>query len=950
MPLRDLLTFGNRKSPFEGWPPAPKAGSVSAGKRREKDPSPAQAARSDGQPYFSTLIICLGESGESSLRFLAEKIAQSGATSKGNLRALLIKEKPAYLELDKEWPIRVLELQRSSTLFIPKGAAQSLRFDSLLLFQQAANYRRYQEWIQESLLDLGGDTQVFICGSLAEPIIGLLGEALQILRNFPESLGRANLFSRVVALLSLQSSASNSLPAEEVFACCREIGRLSFPGPHVMNTSYGMNRVVRSALLDALFILEEPGFRKTATSKGDGSQLIAESLFTLIHPSARNIWENLRNDLPISGRIRHDSHQAVVHGVGTATLYIPLRPIKDYVAARLAFAAIYGERANASEGIAHQSLAPAEAASVLARRFLTNGSYDHPVFDWMLRADSPSYFEEVPDLSSDFITAFQFQVSQNLLRTLNQIPANTAHICLALEWLEKHLIQCESWFRMSKPSNVHAPARGNFQYVLTKWRDTIQALLKELRGWHQVLFPTEQARAAAPNTNLAPGWRSSSTKSGWRMSQTTDAVDAPKDIAGILKSYRKNEEESLMRSFSDQVYRSVISDSTGSLQELESYYADTVRPELLRFSNEPSSSFTRVRDRMEWWVQLTPEHVPQLYMVFWPSQATVNPEPPLQYCFRSDQAQDFADAVFNFAFSQTAALESDLTRSWFHQRVKLFVDFLRRASEAYLRYDQNVANAVQNAASRRSYLIANDPTILKDFVPHVFSDTPRFEINELDSGDPTRLTAMSLRLNIPFSALTAFQEMRRDYLEKSPEKIHLYVQEQTAATYERRIWKLEHMREFLSSDFVTLLTEQQLVTLFCQGLLTGVIGVKYDEDNNQRCWKVAASESFPELELAPASEDGLLAAFRQFVLELPNEQDLNQNPQKHFYPARRQQYIAALTRQVKSAAIRPQARAIREGLKEELERWKRKGEHDDLARSFSIILQCEWDEPVWKDW
>ncbi|MBK6647482.1 MAG: hypothetical protein IPG44_17340 [Anaerolineales bacterium] len=818
----------------------------------------------------------------------------------------------------------------------------------MTLFQQVVNYRRYQEWLQENLLDLGTNTQVFFVGSLAEPTIGVLGETLQILRNFPHSMGRDNLFSRVVAFLSLQSSVSNPLPAEEIFAVCRELGRFSFAGPHKMNTAYGDNLVVYSALFDALFILDDPILGSTPPDKEEG-QLLAEAMYTLIHPTSRQIWENVQNDLTDSGQIRHNSHQAVAHGLGIATLYIPAQLVKRYVAARLAYAAIFGELVNHTEGLVCQNMIQPEQPFSTARRFLTSGPYVHPVFRWILDADASSHFDIVPDLDSGFITAFQGQLSHSLVRALNEIPADISHICLSLETLDAHLKQCEVWFKSSKPANMNAPERFAFQYTLTKWQESVLALLKELRTWKQAFFSPEQVGTSASTNLLVSDWRSSRTRSGWRNDFGEDVTSsAPKDISSILNLYRKDAEKKLAAGFNNHIYRSVVSDPAGSLHELESYYADTVRPELSRFTSEPSLSFKRVHDRLEWWVRLAPDQVPQLYLVCWSAHGEITSEPNPRYCFKADQLQGFVDAVFDLAISQTSALEADLTGKWFNQRVRLFADFLYQAKEAFLSYDQDIALLDNNIASRRSYLISHDPTLSRELVGRVFPDTPRSEKNELAGGDPTRFTALSLRLNIPFGAVTALENIKREYIGKSPEKIHVYIQEQVAAVYERRIWNLERTRTLLSPDFVSLLADPQLVTLFCQALFTGTIASSYDESGRQQSWKVSAFDGFAELELAPVGGDGLLTAFRRFVLELPNEQDLNQNPHRNFHPTKRTQYLNLLTKKSKENIA--ESHAVRDSLKQEFESWRKKGEQDGLARSFSIILQCELDEPVWKGW
>lgn len=951
MPLRDLLNFGNKSNPFESWPPAPSVRSIASGRMKEKDVDSSLSNDIFSKAYPASMIIAFGATGEKSLEFLAEKISQGHEGAITHRRALLIKDTPAILEQTGGLPVRKLVLQKGASYFAPNDATQSARVEVMTLFQQVVNYRRYQEWLQESLLDLGANIQVVFVGSLAEASIGMLGDALQILWNFPYSMGRASLFSRVVAFLSLQSVAPNELTPEETFATCREIGRFTFPGPHKMRKEYGGNSMVHSALLDALFLQEEPALPKGVSPDKGSAQLLAESLYVLMDSSSPKIWENLKNHLAKSGQVRHDTHQTVAHSLGVATVYIPTHTIKRYVAARLAYAALVGEQLNRAEGLVCRKPAQPEQPIVTARRLLTNGPYDHPSFRWILDADSSTYFTNVPDLGPDFITAFQGQISNTLVHSLNQTPADLSHLCLSFQALERHLRQCMDWFNISKPTNPNAPERFSFQYTLSRWQENIQELLRELHGWEQVLLPVRQDEASFSQLNtLVPNWHDATDVSSWRSDvKNTTSVPAKKGVSSILSSYRKDAEDALVTGFNDYVYRSIVSDLTGSLNEVEIYYADTVRPELLRFSSEPSPPYKRIMERLEWRIQLKPDQTAQLYLVCWPARSGETPEPDARYCFKSDQAQAFADAVFNLACSQITALESDLTGKWFHQRVQLFTDFLHRASQVSLNYDPNI-ESMGNVAYRQSYLISHDPTLSRALVSSVFPDTPRREINELDEGDPIRLTALSLRLNIPFSAVTVLKNISRQYVDTLPEKIHLYTQEQVASIYERRFWKLERNRILFPPDFVTLLADPQLVTLFCQGLFTGVIKAAYDESNPQQIWKIISVDEFAELELATISGDGLLTAFRRFVLELPNEVDLNQNPHRNFHSTRRLRYLEALTRKIKKSALDAESRVVRMGLKEELERWKKKGELDNFALSFSVILQCEMDEPIWKDW
>lgn len=952
MPLRDFLPFRSRENQqFLNWPSAPDVKPIRAKADGVISALTSSLKEQREGEYPPTLIIAIGKTGDQALALLMEKVLQDQTNRSASIRALLLTESPTTLSAAIGRQIRVIELQKTGMSYVTKGAMQSARASSNALFQQVINYKRYQEWLQENLLDLGSDVQVYFIGSLAESAIGMIGDALQILRNFPQNLGRTGLFSRVSAILSLRASTASSLPPDEIFAACREISRMTFTGPHRMNTSFGQSLVVESALLDYLFILDGSMPQTLEQHQEvDVAQLLAESLFTFLHPSARFLWENLINDLRSSGEIRQEAHQPVIHGAGTATLYIPLNEIKRYISVRLAYAVLYGEQKGLSEGLVKKSSPQTEPSlRGLARQFLLNGPFTHPVFLWLLEANSRNYFEAIPDLSPKFISLFQAQVSHSLTHYLNQIPADLGHAKMALAWLDGHLSGCEKWLNDGNLSRPNVPERSNFQYLLFKWRETIQFLSADLGAWEKSLFSLNENESTLPSPTL--NWRNANPESSnWRESSGAKTEDLPSGISAILKSQRAEAEIAISDSSADRIYRSVLAQSNQDINELEKYYTDTVRPELSKIGMEASTSFNRIRQRLEWWIHISPDRLPQLYLICWPASVTPAMTPPADVCFKADQALTFSTALTQLAYSQTESLESDLTTNWFGRRIKLLADFLRRAEDAYIRYDQNAAARFKNAATRRSYLISHDPLLSRDLVNDIFPNTPRFDINELGGGQRTRVTAFTLRLNMPLSVITLLQEFQRNYIEKQPETIHLYDQERAATIYEKRLWKLNRVRISLSPEMTILLAEPQLVTLFFQALFTGVIHTAHDEAGRQPYWIVNGVQEFSPLSLAPVGKDGLLLALRRFALELPNASDINQNPQNHFSSSRRLNYISALTNLVKEAAFKPEARTLRNSLMEEFAEWKARGELDRLANSFHTVIICELDEPVWTGW
>jgi hypothetical protein len=966
MPLQDIFSFGARKPrEFDDWPLIPdfKGGLVSKASLREFEslPSPKQ----DGRELPASVIVAIGKTGEETLSLLFKKLSQGNMGVDQSLKAVLITDTPSFLPDILGRKVRVIELQKAATtLYMPGISSRSERFPPLLAFQQVINYKKYQEWLQESLADLNSGVQVFFVGSLSETGIGILGEALQIFRSIPKNLGRSNLLLRVCAFLSLGSVTKSDLSASEVFAASRELGRMTFSGPHCMNTSYGEEAVVRSALLDHFFILDTVLPYATSEKKEINiAQNLAETLFCLLHPSADFLWENLLNDIKQSAGIRTKSSHAVVHSVGVATSYIPLQKIKRYIGLRLAFAALLGERVSKQEGLLTRTEERGVTQVGIARnQFLTTRTpFYHPLFDWILRANDPSYFDEVPDLApQDFIPLFQLQLSHNLLTYLNEIPAQLEKAEQELLVLDSHLHNCQDYFKRSKPRQPNAVERLNFEYVLSKWRETTQSLITDLTAWQKNVWGGTESNSPEPPTSSMAGmsaakdWRTKpvAKSGGWRESGKEETESSRSASArGLLQQWRHDVEAELSAANTDRIYRSVSADSQGDLVQLETYYTDTVRPELSATGRDNSPNFNRVQERLQWWIEVIPDKTPKLYLLCWHSSFMQAIEPPPQDVrFRPEQFEDLVSRLFDLALLQTERVEADLTGEWFPKRVAINADFLRRAEDVYLDYDHDGAAKFPEAAKRRSYLITNSPGLSRNIVYDIFPNTPRLEINELTDGEKARCTALTLRLNIPVNSVLKLRQFQQTYSEGAADAIHIYPQERSAALYERRIWKLQRERIILAPEVTMLLANPQLVTLFFQSLFAGVI--RQERCINEKLiWQVDALDDFPSLELADAGEAGLLQAFRRFVLELPHDEFVNQNPKNHFHPERMRHYLAALTEKTKRLSTASGvSRAEEQQISDHINYWKNLTQRGEIARSFYTLLACERDEPVWRGW
>ncbi len=978
--MPSLQNFLKRSGPgaepqrrFENWPPPTLFKPVPAGKSGLPVLSDLSAGTKPApDKYGAEIVIGLGRTGEIVLRQWLEKLDEDPSGEQTGLRAILITHQlPTEPLPNRIVKTRLLQLEHPNTRIGLRPASKGLRGEMNILFRQVVNYQSFIDWLSDCLLALRKGIRVFVVGSMAEPIIGLVGDILQILHVLPESRSQTYPYSNINTLLSMVSAESETLPREEIFAVQREIGRFMFNGRHFAGTSFGFNRRASSALLDHLFLVEgyaenmRDGFEAASFELGIG-QILSEALFTLSHPSAASLWENLVKDLGQAGQIRSELHKITAHSLGIATLYVPAGAVQDYIAARLAYAALYGERTDRAEGLLAPNNPQTDDRVIKARRWLLDGPCKHPLFTWLLDATGPADFMTVPSLDPDFEAIFQTQLAHGLVNFMNNSAGSDLALTLAgLEYLTEHLVRVDGWFKSVRTQNPNAPERLSFQSLLNGWLSTLHYLIATVQAWQKTLQPAATVFGSMfVNRNHDARPSTTVIQATWRKHNAIHPISAATPLApsGIqissvleyLRRARQASETTIAASTRGCVIRSVTGDGIDELKEVDVYYQDSVRPELSRYITENSTAFARVRERLEWWVNLVPGQQPELLLLCWIPGAKVEPggTPPPECCFKPVDAEALGTAMLKVGRAQAQGRVTDLTGAWFGKRIKKMADFLHRAAKAYIAFDMNIATVSPHAAARRSYLIAHDAVGSRNYLDQVFPDTLHLEVNELGGGEANRFTALTFRLNIPVEAIYTLQQAYPEYQNKSAGSLHLYTQEATATIYEKRIWNIEGERILLPPDLTVLLADPQLVTLFCQAVIFKVIAVQRDKHSQISQWIVPSQgKEFIQLVLAPADADGLWHALRSFALELPNDPEIYLNPTNHFYRQRRNEYIAELTKTVKERFTQPDARASREEFKETiLENWRQRGEHDLLAKAFAHLLNTELDEPVWKGW
>ena len=963
-PLRDLFSRqqpgAGTKSPVENWPPPPLVKPLPAG-RSGMAVFPDLPAGTQLAPakYGPAIVIGLGKAGEIALRQWLEELAQDPSGPQKGLHILLITRTPPEPLPENIVKTRILPLEdskASSMVNMRTSMPTGARADSSLRFRQAANYNQFIGWLGDCLLDLRTQIRVFVVGSLAEPEIGVLGDVLQILRIQPESPGKSNPYANVTALLSLDASGTEKIPPQDIYAALREIGRFTYNGPHIYETDFNLHSTrMDAAPLDHVFLLENrlgfsaDTFEGTSFDRGLG-QAFAEFLFTMTHPASRSLWQNLSNELyQDTGHLHSTTHRVFIHSFGAATLYVPVGEIQAYIAARLSQAAIYGERPDIPEGLLARKSAEFDSqakARLLAEHWLSAGPYSHKLFEWLLNANGPGYFRTIPSLSAELDAVFQAQLSYNLVGFLNDSAGSDLETArLTLESIKTKLDQIEKWFKAAPDQNSNNIERLTLQGFLNNWHQVLQHLISTIGTWQKSFRPLDDV----------PGTGSTSTD--WRTQiQSSDpeapVVESEKKIGvwAVMQQARKAAEKDLKESAHDRIYRPVTADRVNELAEIELYYVDTIRPELSRYIKESNTNFTRVRERLEWWINLVPGSLPELLLLCWPVDCatSLGVEPPAEACFKPANASAFGQALLRVARTQVKGRAGDLAGPWFENRILTMVEFLRRATDAYLVFDEDLAISLPNAASRNSYLLARDLTISQKHLNDVFPTASLKTRQALGDGERTRLTALTFRLNIPLDAIQSVETLQSEYQKKSSQPLHIYRQEATSTIYEKRIWEMDRERILFSPQSAITLMNQQLVTLFCQALIAGLLIIRYDSRRQNPQWTMEGIGKWDALRL---DSSDLWVAFNNFVLEKPYDPKLNEKPSSPFYSQKRSEYLAQLQVATKERMRQPDYSESREKFKKlVLAKWQETGEHNLLAKTFSYLLKVEFDEPVWKGW
>lgn len=1000
---------GQSSDQFANWPPVPVVRQPGLGRVGRLAVLPSQKkAELNPRKYGPTLVFGLGKSGEFVLQQWLDRLTSDPAGFQERIRPILLTHTPVDEIYSDVVHFRQFDLTSNSRRLPSEfGRNLNLRKQAHELFRESETFEPFWTYVGTVVQELTGgsgrgvDIRVLIVASALEAEAGIIGDVLQTLRILDRKLGSTARFSTKTLLLSL-TSPDPTLSEKDLFPVLREIGRFTFTDSmHWMSAlpiPGERSGVVRQALLEYVFLLEaakppaaQINLQQLHFNDGVGAALV-EALFTLAHPSAKDLWENLKNDLADAGAARTEAHVAFVNALGIVSLYVPVSRIEAYAAARLAYAALFGEQM-VPEGLIPQrrDYTYGDDSGLDVREQL---GAKHPLYRWVLEATGTTSFRKTPNLNRyrEFIGAFQMAVAERLLDLLNA-PDISGQIDRArheMIWLTKRLKEVAVWSEAAR-EHENSEDHERLQVLITHWGETTSGLLRQLELWQNVLIGDGKIQENSAESTLRP---QPTPQTGGLLDllagHSTPQVDkqslhkpepakAPTgSLLAQLIQVRKSAEADIVSLNKARIRLPLTANSGSGLVEVDKYYRDTIRPEMESHEDDEQVRFNRVRERLAWWIDLPKGAEPKIYIVCLGVDKAGNGEdatPPYSALFTPDKITELRDAVLSVACHQVQDVSSHLTGEWMKSRMgqQPFGKHLETANKPFLDFDQGAATDISyHAATPRRYVIGRDKTLTEPLKRAAFPFDQNSGVNDLIDADPRQLTALGLRLNIPIQTIKA---LANDQQYVPQEDLYLYKQEIIATRYESRFSAIRVKQPYpLPPELTMCLVDQRLTTLFCQAVFCQLIMVAQPNPmSNERFWllpdldkqhdqqeeddvmQVSTIAARTLYSLDAESYQGkewisLWLSLRFFVLESPHDPDLNSDYSHPLNRSNHKQYVDALLAAARAIRGNPQEfdQMRTEFERNYLNKWQNELFEDELGRAFLDLLRIELNRPMWK--
>ena len=942
--------------------------------------------------YSPAIIIGLGETGEIVLHQWVKQLSEQDSARK-QFRLLVLHSN----DQNPDWSSDTI-LTRKINLFpsdshLPGKKYLSPREGSQIAFNQFGPYQSIKNYIIRCIEELRSEIQIFIVGSLCDPIIGTLGNLLQLLgliRNSDNALLRG-----IIALLTFDSPAStNKLIPGDIYAALRELSRFTFKGVHMMEPAIGENSsgILDAELLDHIFLIDDSIYREDESRPGHfeqtAGQILSETLFVLTHPQGKTIWNHLKNE-QAAGAVRTVIHSPVIHSLGITTLYLPLLELESYITVRLARAALQGERPGSKEGL-FSNLPDAAQSSTLAHSWMISGPYSHPFFKWLTSVRNTGDLRSIPPIDRECVPIFAKKLAECLNQYLNN-PASRGTLGVArgaVQKLLKRVVDVGEMCAGNLPLGVNRKKAQELKLLLSDLASIVDEVQRQISVWLNLLKsnpsldlfqPFELTGSSAPQLNpfespnqtfpFSSGESDNPFESGevpnlfGSESLSPDLLPRPAKSFSLSKGQKRGIAfESLPAFFDRQIAAAVqeLAVASGSRFRrsvlkvdnqdgaLESFYLDVARPELSDSRSE-SRYFDRIRSRLGWWATVNPQTGQVILFAACLAHDRPSEADRRFSVFRPNQASELVLAVLQLVESQVQGQAFNVGEEWFLRQVENHIDFLRQAHQAFLHCHTHQIAALRNEkiAVRRGYLLfGQTDEQLRERTKHlIFQDLTKENSNWLSWQEKTRLTAFEITTNLPLSSVAQVASAYPAYLQGN--FTHLYQQERHAREFEKALREInwENRDILLSPQTCLILARKGLVRLFFRAIMAGLIDrVIFTEGYRSfNRWAVIAfCEKWPEVSLADADEKtSLRQALQAFALDLPCRTKDVRNP---FSAFTQNQYLQDLLGEVEKRSKSEEFKLIRSKLRSEvLPRWQQMGQSDILARDFACLLQVELD-------
>lgn len=915
--------------------------------------------------FSPVIVVGLGKTGEIILDQWLHLLSESGLNNK-NFSACLLHNDNSSQATD--FPVDIIELGVFDLFrkdITTTDVDLSSREYQQHCFNHVENLPNINTYLSRMVQTLRSDIRVYVAASLREPIIGVIGDLLTLLHQI-----RKNSFFQidsVTAILTLDVPDNTlQLDDADIYAALREIGRFAIKGVQVLNpTVRDFSEIVDANLIDHIFLTDQGNNTPANGGQGDfgrgTAQHMSEFLFALVHPSAAMIWEHLTNVQTRAASIQEDIDDVVVHTYDIATLYFPTGIFRDYASRQFAKAVLYGH--NQERGLFSSANSQIEITEVVSA-WMQDRPYDDEFFQWLFRSADPDSkdFYKLPILDQRFGALFVQKIIYHLNQFLypsDMYPSGTLVDAWRItQWLKN---RCEKVISdLGEPETIrNAPTNVQaFSRLVKEIEGALIDLDRQIVHWIKFYAPgfySEQtvqtssqdsanpfeSRASSPARKVEPS-NPFETVTRQTSPDRISKIDLqPISLRKVLDDQLTEKAAELSQAASGNFRQSMLSDSqqTNNVYKAEigKLYADLPL----------DTHLENARKRVGWHFSVHKQtNRISLDVVCLPYnwQKNADKEGAL---FSIQQADRFLGQLIQYCEYELRNVSTHITTAWFDENVEPQVeDFLAR-NLTLLGYDAEKLHKEfdSEVGYRFGYLVARNDALANKYAVSTFSHLPDETVNPIASGERTRISKIEITANIPLATVTKYLDAYQDYKFADARHLHLYPQEQNAKYFEKRIrslgWGQQDIR--LTPQITMMLADKSLVDLFFQALFTGVIkhhaveGILGEEQ-----WGIVPLSEFIQVDLA-AIQEGILGAFRSFVIELPNTNLEMPHP---FHPRLRQQYLETIRNEVQKRQSIQEYQKYYGGAKDKLlPEIEKLGKSDTCQRDLAEIMKVELESP-----